>query len=110
MSPAPAATAHEDILTHRLETLHADVGEVKTALRELAAAVVRLALADARQAQAAQAQERAMQALDRVEHRVSRLDQQAPAAKRASIWIDRAAWAAIAAVAMYVAKHTGLMG
>lgn len=109
MSPAPAANAHEDILNHRLETLHADVGEVKTALRELAAAVVRLALVEERQAQAAQAQERAMQALDRVEQRVSRLEQQAPAAKRASIWIDRAAWAAMAAVAMYVAKHTGLM-
>ena len=106
---SPPASPADDILTHRLETLHQDVGEVKTALRELAAAVVRLALVEERQAQAAQAQERAMQALDRIEQRVARLEQQAPAAARTSTWIDRAAWAAMAAVAMYVAKHSGLL-
>jgi len=61
-----------------------------------------------RQAQAAAAQDRAFAALERVEQRVAKLELQAPAAKRASIWMDRAAWAAMAAVAVYVAKATGL--
>jgi len=97
-----------DLLGHRLETLHQDVNEVKAALKQLADAVIRLALVEERQAQAAAAQDRAIAALERIEERVTKLEMQAPAAKRASIWIDRAAWASMAAVAVYVAKATGL--
>jgi hypothetical protein len=103
--PSPAA----DVLNHRLDTLHGDVGEIKTALRELAAAVVRLALVEERQAQAAAAQERAFTALERIEARLTVLEQQAPAATRAAAWMDRAMWAAAAAACMYIAKRAGLI-
>lgn len=106
---APSTAATADVLGHRLDTLHQDVHEIKAALRQLADAVIRLALVEERQAQAAAAQDRAFAALERVEQRVAKLELQAPAAKRASIWMDRAAWAAMAAVAMYMAKHSGLM-
>ena len=106
-APAPSGIS-PDVLAHRLDTLHQDVHEIKAALKQLADAVIRLALVEERQAQAAAAQDRAMAALERIEERVTKLELQAPAAKRASIWIDRAAWAAMAAVAVYVAKATGL--
>lgn len=97
-----------NLLAHRLDTLHEDVGEVKSALRELAAAVTRLALIEERQTQAAAAQERAFGALENLERRIARLEQQAPANKRVSVWIDRAMFAAMGLLVMFVFKKVGI--
>lgn len=117
--PTPA-----DLLAHRLDALHNDVGDIKAALRDLATAVTRLAVVEERQQQAAAAQERGFRALERVEQRVSTLEhqmpdradqrlaaleQQAPAVNRTAAWVDRAVWAAAAAAVMYVAKSAGLL-
>lgn len=96
------------LLAHRLDTLHGDVSEVKTALRELADAITKLALIEERQTQAAAAQERAFAALERVEQRVTALEMQAPANKRISVWVDRMMFASMGLLVMFVFKKTGL--
>lgn len=120
----PPQTAQADVLAHRLEALHGDVGDIKAALRDLATAVTRLAVVEERQQQAAAAQERGFRALERVEARLTalehqmpdgldqrlvHLEQQAPQSTRAAAWVDRAVWACAAAGVMYVAKSAGLM-
>lgn len=117
-----AAAPH--VLSHKLETLHGDVGEIKAALRDLTQAVTRLALVEERQAQSSAALDRAFRALERVEQRIAalelqtpdrldqrlvHLEQQAPQSTRAAAWVDRAVWACAAAGAVYVAKSAGLM-
>lgn len=117
-----AAAPH--VLSHKLETLHGDVGEIKAALRDLTQAVTRLALVEERQAQSSAALDRAFRALERVEQRIAalelqtpdrldqrlvQLEQQAPQSTRAAAWVDRAVWACAAAGAVYAAKSAGLM-
>jgi chromosome segregation ATPase len=96
-------------LTHRLDTLHEDVGEVKSALKELANAITKLALIEERQTQAATAQERAFGAIERIEKRVAKLEMQAPANKRVSVWVDRAMYASAGLLVMFVLKKAGVM-
>jgi hypothetical protein len=98
----------EDLLSHKLQVLHEDVGEMKSVLKDLTAAITKLALIEERQTQAAAAQERAFQALERVEQRVAALEAYVPANKRVSVWLDRATWGAIGLLLMFVAKKTGL--
>ncbi len=97
------------LLTHRLDTLHEDVGEVKSALKELANAITKLALIEERQTQAATAQERAFGAIERIEKRVAKLEMQAPANKRVSVWVDRAMYASAGLLVMFVLKKAGVM-
>lgn len=97
-----------DVLTLKLQTLHEDVGEMKSVLKDLTAAITKLALIEERQTQAAAAQERAFQALERVEQRVSMLELHVPANKRMNVWFDRALWAMAGLLFMYVAKKVGL--
>jgi hypothetical protein len=75
----------DDVLSHKLQTLHEDVGEMKAVLKDLTAAITKLALIEERQTQAAAAQERAFKALERVEQRVSDLEAYVPANKRVSV-------------------------
>ena len=44
----PPQTTQADVLAHRLEALHGDVGDIKAALRDLATAVTRLAVVEER--------------------------------------------------------------
>lgn len=97
------------VLDTRLETLHGDVGEMKTVLRELTQAITKLALIEERQTQAAAAQERAFAALKDVESRVSKIEHKLPEISRSSVWVDRAVWAAAAAALTFAAKKVGLL-
>lgn len=98
----------DEILNHKIETLHEDVTEVKSALNKLTDAVTKLALLEERQLHAAAAQERAFAALERVEKRLSALEAYIPNAKRTGLWVDRAVLFVMGLVAMYVAKTVGL--
>ena len=100
--------ADETILSHKIETLHGDVDEMKTAISKLTDAVTKLALLEERQAHAASALERAFNALERVEARLLALEQQLPNTKRVNIWVDRATLFVLGLAAMYVAKKVGL--
>lgn len=99
----------DEILNHKIQTLHEDVTEVKNALNKLTDAVTKLALLEERQLHAAAAQERAFAALERVESRLHKLEQFLPNAKRTSVWVDRAVLFVIGLAAMYVAKTVGLV-
>ena len=98
----------DEVLSHKLQTLHEDVGEMKAVLKDLTAAITKLALIEERQTQAAAAQERAFKALERVEQRVSDLEAYVPANKRVNVWMDRFLWGAIGLLLMFIAKKTGL--
>ena len=98
----------EDLLSHKIQTLHEDVGEMKSALNKLTDAVTKLALLEERQMHAAAAQERAFAAIERVEKRLLALELYMPNAKRTSVWVDRAVLFVMGLVAMYIAKTVGL--
>lgn len=97
------------LLNHRLGVLHQDVGEMKAAMKDLAAAITKLALIEERQSNAAAAQERAFQVLEKLESRVAALEIHVPANKRLSVWFDRATWAGMGLLAMLVIKKSGLL-
>ena len=102
------ATAESPVLNLQLKTLHEDVSEMKSVLKDLATAITKLALIEERQANAAAALERAFGALERVEARVAALEKDVPANKRVNVWVDRAIWAGLGLLAMTVMKKSGL--
>ena len=105
----PAKIMENAILATRLDTLHADVGEIKDALKSLSEAITKLALVEERQAQTSQALERAFKAIERVEIRLAAVESIAGNSRRTTVWVDRAMWSAAAAAVMYVAKKLGLL-
>ncbi len=97
------------ILTTKLGVLHDDVNEIKAALSKLSDAITKLALVEERQTQTSQALERSFVGIERIETRLASLERTAPEARRAAHWIDRAMWAAAAAIAVLFARKTGLI-
>jgi chromosome segregation ATPase len=99
-----------DLIAHRLNELHQDVAELKTALLAVSAAITKLALVEERQTQASASLGRAFDLLEKLEGRIAKLEQAQPEQARAAIWIDRGLTAAATAAVVYVAKHSGLLG
>lgn len=93
----------------KLEQLHSDVGEIKSALGKLSDAIIKLALIEERQTTASASLERAFKALERVEHRISVLEQSNVTSKRTSGWVDKAVTAAVGVVMILVLKKSGIM-
>jgi hypothetical protein len=93
----------------RIESLHSDVGEIKTALKDLTQAITKLALIEERQAQASLALERAFTAMSKLEDRIQVLERAEPAHSRTSEWVDRAIWSAAGLVLMFMANKAGLL-
>lgn len=77
------------VLSARLQSLHQDVGEIKSALGSLTEAITKLALIEERQVVTNNALERAFLALEKLENRITALEKDAPANKRSNIWVDR---------------------
>ena len=92
----------EDILSVKLEVLHSDVVEVKTALNKLSEAITKLALVEQQQAQTATALERAFKAITRIEERLSAIELSQPKSRETSAWVDRAIFAIVAAAGGYL--------
>jgi chromosome segregation ATPase len=91
----------EDIFTVKLDALHKDVGEVKTALNKLSDAITKLALVEQQQGQTAAALERAFKTISKVEEvvtgelndldaRVTVVEKAQPKYNSAALWVDRA--------------------
>ena len=91
----------EDVFTVKLDALHKDVGEVKTALNKLSDAITKLALVEQQQGQTAAALDRAFKAITKVEEkmaedissldeRVSAVEKDQPKHNSAALWVDRA--------------------
>ena len=70
--------SEESVLTVKIDMLHNDVSDMKTALNELSKAITKLALVEERQAKTADAMERAFKAIGKIEDRLSALVLAAP--------------------------------
>lgn len=101
--------ANEDVLSVKLEVLHSDVVEVKTALNKLSEAITKLALVEQQQNQTAQALERAFKTISKIEDRLSALEQDQPKTKETSEWVDRFILAIVACAAGFVGVKLGIM-
>lgn len=97
-----------DILGMRLDLLHEDVGEIKTALGKLSDAITKLALVEQSQLQTAEALERAFKAIERVENRLMKLENANVKNSESAKWVDRAAGAIIAGLAAAGLKALGV--
>jgi hypothetical protein len=93
----------------KLEVLHSDVGEIKSALGKLSDAIIKLALIEERQTTASAALERAFSALERVESRLTLLERSNMNNGRTSGWVDKAVTAGVGVLLLLVLKRAGLL-
>lgn len=104
--------AADNVLTVKLEALHTDVTEVKSALNKLSEAITKLALVEERQAQTADALERAFKAIGKIEDRLTSMEktyaEQKPQYTEVAKWVDRGLVALAGAGAVLIAKSAGL--
>jgi len=97
-----------EILTVKLEALHTDVSDIKSALDRLSDAITKLALVEQQQGQIAAALERAFKAISKLEDRLTVLEQAAPTHTEVAKWVDRGLVALAGAGAVLVGKALGL--
>lgn len=93
----------------RLDLLHSDVGEIKSALGKLSEAIIKLALIEERQAQSSASLERAFKALERVESRLSTLEQTSVNSRRVNGWIDKMVTAAVGLILLLLLRKAGII-
>jgi hypothetical protein len=103
------AVTESSVLTVKIDMLHSDVVDMKTALNELSKAITKLALVEERQAQTADAMERAFKAIGKVEDRLSALELAAPKTKETNAWVDRFILALIVAVMGFIGTKLGIL-
>lgn len=96
-------------LEFRLSTLHEDVRDVRSSMNKLADAITKLALVEERQAQANVGMSQLISRFDAMNERVKELEIAAPAANRASQWVDRGVVFMVGAAVMFVLKKSGLI-
>lgn len=97
-----------NVLTVKLDMLHADVVDMKTALGELSKAITKLALVEERQSRTAEALERAFKAIGKIEDRLSALEQAAPKSKETSKLMDRFIIGIVVMVMGFIGTKLGL--
>lgn len=93
------------VLSERFQALHDDVSEIKSAIRDLAAAITKLALIEDRQSNVATAQERLFAALTRLELRVIDLEKATPANDQTHAWVEKALLLTAGAVLLFAWNH-----
>jgi hypothetical protein len=103
------------LVAARLKTFEASFDEMRGDMRRMAEAVTKLAIVEERQTAATAAQDRAFKAISEVQAdvrvvvtRISSLELAGVNSKRTSAWIDKAALAVLAVVAMFIAAKVGL--
>lgn len=96
------------ILTVKLEALHSDVSEIKSALDKVSEAITKLALVEQQQNQIASSLERAFRAIGKLEDRITALEQAQPAHTDAAKWVDRGLVALAGAGAVLIGKAFGV--
>lgn len=101
----------------RMSVLHADIAEMKSAIKEVAQALTKLALVEERQTHQSAALERAFKAveiqgekIEKIDARVIELEKNEPGQARTSEWVDRAVWAIAAFTAAAAASKLGMIG
>lgn len=97
------------ILGHKVDALHQDVGEMKSALKDVAMALNKLTLVEERQSHSNATQKRMMEKLDGLEGRVDALEKADVKHGQAATWVMNAVWGAAGLLCMYIAKMLGLI-
>ena len=97
------------LLTHKVESLHSDMNEMKLVMRDVASALTKLALIDERQSKMLETQERIFKLLDSLDNRVDVLEKSEGKQNQAATWVFAAVWGAAGLLAMYIAKMLGLI-
>lgn len=98
-----------NLLNHKFDSLNETVNDVKLSIKELTTAITKLTLIEERQLQTSLSVERAFNSISRIEERLNKLELMAPANKKLSVWIDRASWAAMGLIIMFVIKKSGML-
>jgi chromosome segregation ATPase len=96
-----------EILTVKLEALHSDVSDIKSALDKVSEAITKLALVEQQQNQIASSLERAFKAISKLEDRLVSLEQATPTVTETAKWVDRGLVALAGAGAVLVGKSFG---
>jgi len=96
-----------EILTVKLEALHSDVSDIKSALDKVSEAITKLALVEQQQNQIASSLERAFKAISKLEDRLVSLEQATPTVTDTAKWVDRGLVALAGAGAVLVGKSFG---
>ena len=89
-------------MANRLDTLHADVAEMKSALRDLTSAINKLAIIEERQSAISTSIDRAFKAIGNIEDRLRDLERQSPDNSRVVSWMDRGLFALIGVAIMSI--------
>lgn len=113
MPPDEAAFA---VLAHKVDTMHQDVTELRSVLRDLTQAINKLALVEERQHQVTAAQERAFKVLEKIEAKIEQIEGRVvaleiaePEQKRAAGWVTAAVWAAAGLAVTLVLGKMGML-
>jgi hypothetical protein len=92
-------------LASKLQMLHGDVSEIKSALKELTLAINKLAIIEERQSAISMSVERAFVAIEKIEIRITSIEKDAPNNHRVGAWVDRAVFAVIGLAVMFVIEN-----
>ena len=105
-----------DVIVHKVTRMATDMDKLAESIMKISESVQRLALAEERIGQVIASIERLNKRLDdgsdrfsEYEARIQKMELANVAHARSDQWVDRAVWAAVAALAMYVAKKVGLL-
>jgi hypothetical protein len=96
------------LLTNKVESLHEDMSEMKTVMRDIATALTKLAIIDERQEKMSETQGRIFKVLDNHAERINELEKDDRRQSLAVNWVFGATWAAAGAFGMVVMKVLGL--
>lgn len=97
------------LLTHKVESLHEDMGEMKMVMRDVASALTKLALMDERQSKMIETQERIFGMIEKLEGRVNELEKSDTKHTQAATWVFAAVSGAAGLCGMYIAKSLGIL-
>ena len=115
-----------DVVLTRISSLAEDIGEMRSALKELAHSFAKLALIEERQTQANEALGRVFKSIDKsearaidaegkaaartsaLETRVATIEREMPMQKHASGWVMSAVWAAAGLAALLILNRLGI--
>lgn len=103
------------VIAEKINSLHADVGELRGNMKEMAGALIKLTQIEVNQMYTNQNYERLNANLEKsslkyetLEKRVDDLEKEQPMTKQVTGWVMKAAWGIMAASAAYVAKLLGV--
>lgn len=90
------------ILSARIQTLHTDVSDIKSSIKDLTVAINKLALVEERLSNTTAAQERSFKAIEKLEERIDNLERVAVTSDSTTKWLDRGLVAILGAFVAFI--------